>query len=168
MSAPPLPSAFGNYALGEFVEITPPDAINWLPQTLGWLALAIALLGFAVHRGWRALQHWHRNRYRREASKRLRALPAASEPKSFVADLNRVLKITALTAYSRERVAQLSGENWANFLHRQCHQSPFSEAQLLLLSAAAYRDDEIDRKLQQQLLTASLLWVENHTVAKTT
>ena len=29
MSAPPLPDIFGNYALGEFVEVVAPNAISW-------------------------------------------------------------------------------------------------------------------------------------------
>ena len=37
MSAPPLPEAFGNYALGDFVEVISPASISWLPQTPGWL-----------------------------------------------------------------------------------------------------------------------------------
>ena len=54
MSAPPLPEAFGNYALGEFVEVVSPADISWLPQTAGWTWVGIALLLFAGHRGWRA------------------------------------------------------------------------------------------------------------------
>ena len=65
MSAPPLPDAFGNYALGDFVEVVSPAAISWLPQTAGWAWLGLAALALALYKGWRWLQHWHRNRYRR-------------------------------------------------------------------------------------------------------
>ena len=74
MSAPPLPDAFGNYALGEFVEVVPPPDISWWPQTTGWWWLGAVLAGFALHRGWKLLRHWYRNRYRREAAGRLQRL----------------------------------------------------------------------------------------------
>ena len=65
MSAPPLPEAFGNYALGDFAEVVSPAAVSWLPQTVAWRWLAAALAVYLLYRGWRWLRHWHRNRYRR-------------------------------------------------------------------------------------------------------
>ena len=35
MSAPPLPDIFGNYILGDFVEVVSPENVSWLPQTVG-------------------------------------------------------------------------------------------------------------------------------------
>jgi len=162
MSAPPLPEAFGNYALGEFAEVVPPESINWLPQTAGWLWLGIALLGVIVHYAWRAIKHWYSNRYRREAIGRLRALSQNPDSGELVADINRILKITALVAYSRESVAKLSGQSWANFLNRQCEHPPFNTEQQLLLATAAYRNANVDQQHGQQLMAASLLWVSQH------
>ena len=109
---------------------------------------------------WRALKHWYRNRYRREAIGRLQALANLEGSSELVAEINRVLKITALVAYSRETVAKLSGNNWAQFLNQQCEQPPFSTAQLELLATATYRGQVIGS--QQQLLQASVQWVEQH------
>ena len=160
MSAPPLPEIFGNYALRDFIEIVSPESISWLPQTAGWLWLSLGLLGLGLHYVWRALKHWYRNRYRREAIGRLQALANLEGSSELVAEINRVLKITALVAYSRETVAKLSGNNWAQFLNQQCEQPPFSTAQLELLATATYRGQVIGS--QQQLLQASVQWVEQH------
>lgn len=162
MSAPPLPEIFGNYALKGFAEVVPPDSISWLPQTAGWLWLGVAVFAFAAYTAWRAIKYWYRNRYRREAIARLRALAATSETTDAVADINRVLKITALVAYSRERVAKLSGENWVDFLNQQCEQPPFNREHRELLANSVYRSQEGSQS--QQLMQASLQWVEMHRI----
>ena len=161
MSAPPLPEIFGNYALRDFAEVIPPGGISWLPQTTGWLWLGLGVLGLALFHGWRMAKHWYRNRYRREALIRLRALANKDDPDELIADINRVLKITALVAYSRENVAKLSGQSWVDFLNRQCEQPPFSGEQMDLLATSVYRRQE-NTSQHSQLLQASACWVEQH------
>ncbi len=161
MSAPPLPEAFGNYALGDFVEVVSPTAVNWWPQTAGWGWLAAALSGLACYHLWRFLRHWYHNRYRREAATRLQGLAAARTPLR-VSELNRLLKLTALAAFAREQVAQLSGEDWVAFLNQHCPAAPFSEDQGRLLALAAYTGEPVETGAAQQLLLASLAWVREH------
>jgi len=162
MSAPPLPEAFGNYALGDFVELVAPAAISWWPQTSGWWWLGAALGVLATRRGWQALRRWYRNRYRREAAARLQRLAGSAEGSVAVADINRLLKLAALAAYSRERVARLSGQEWVDFLNRQCATPPFAPEQGRLLALAAYTGATTDAPGGRQLLAASLTWVRQH------
>ena len=162
MSAPPLPESFGNYALGDFVEVVSPEAINWLPQTVGWLWLAVAGLLVSAHYGWKSLRHWYRNRYRREAAERLQQLGTDPDTKHLVAELNRLLKLVALAAYSRDQVARLSGDAWVEFLRRECTTTPFSEPQLQLLAFGVYRREAVDLSMAQSLLNASLQWIRDH------
>jgi hypothetical protein len=162
MSAPPLPEAFGNYALGDFVELVAPAAISWWPQTTGWWWLGAALGVLAAHRGWQALRHWYRNRYRREAAARLLRLAGSAEGSVAVADINRLLKLAALAAYSRELVARLSGQEWVDFLNRQCATPPFAPEQGRLLALAAYTGASTDAPSGRQLLAASLTWLREH------
>ena len=162
MSAPPLPDAFGNYALGDFVEAVAPAAIDWWPQTAGWWWLGAALAGFALHRGWKRLRQWYRNRYRREAKARLQLLAQATNNETLVADINRLLKLTALSAYSREQVARLSGPEWVSFLNRHCPAPPFAPDQGELLALAGYTGRSIEPGIGQQLVAASLVWIEQH------
>lgn len=162
MSAPTLPEVFGNFALGEFVEVVPPAAVSWWPQTPGWWWLGAALLAFIAHRGWRALRHWYRNRYRREAAARLQLLAESQPPAGLVPEINRLLKLTALAAYSREQVARLSGNDWVAFLNARCPAPPFSEEQGQLLAVASYAGGEVAPPVARQLLAASLSWVNQH------
>ena len=161
MTAPPLPEIFGNYALVDFAEVVPPESISWLPQTVGWSWLGVAVLALTLHYLWRRLKHWYRNRYRREAVARLQALSSNTGATEFVADINSVLKITALVAYSRESVAKLSGESWVNFLNQQCEQPPFTPEHIELLARSVYRVQAFELQ-RDQLTQASVIWVEQH------
>ena len=162
MSAPPLPDAFGNYALGDFVEVVSPPAISWLPQTTAWGWLAAVLLIYGLIRAWRRLRHWYHNRYRREAAARLEQMAHENQSGALLGEVNQLLKRSALAAYSREQVASLSGEQWANFLNRQCAEGPFSPEQCRLLALGVYTGQTLDASSGQALLIASLRWVREH------
>lgn len=168
MSAPPLPDAFGNYALGAFVEVVSPQAISWLPQTVGWWWLGAILLAALIRYGWKRLRHWYRNRYRREAAARLQQLAnthdrgVVDEQGTLISQVNRLLKLTALAAFTREQVASLSGTDWVSFLNNQCAAPPFSGEQGQLLALGAYSLQTLDTDTRQQLIAASLIWVREH------
>jgi hypothetical protein len=162
VSAPPLPDTFGNYALGDFVEVVAPAAINWWPQTTGWWWVAAALIVVLGRYGWRRLRYWYRNRYRREATVRLQQLAATSANDNWLLDINRLLKLTALAAFSREQVASLSGEAWVNFLNRQCTTPPFSAQQSQLLALGTYTGQTVATAHRQQMVDACVTWVREH------
>lgn len=159
MSLPPLPDIFGNYALGAFNEVVSPPAIDWLPQTPGWYAVAAALLLLLLRRGWFALRHWYRNRYRREALRRLQALEGADD---LAAALNQLLKLCAMAAFSRSQVASLSGPEWPDFLNALCDTPPFTGADSEVLAIGIYRRDALDPERRRQLLAAADSWVRQH------
>ena len=125
MSAPPLPDIFGNYVLQDFVEVVAPTAISWLPQTKGWLILGLVLIAFLLRYCARRVRLWYSNRYRREAEKRLQELEQAAVQSKLLSELNRLLKLTAMAAFSREQVARLSGDEWVDFLNSCCPTAPF-------------------------------------------
>ena len=162
MKLPPLPEIFGNYVLGDFVEIVSPDSIDWLPQTAGWAWLGIALLVVTCRYGWRRARHWYRNRYRREAIARLQYLSAITTAEFSLAELNKLLKLTALAAFSREQVARLSGEEWIDFLNRHCPSPPFSPELQEVLVTGAYRNTAVDDRTRQHLLAACHTWICDH------
>lgn len=162
MSAPPLPQPFGNYALGDFAEVASPAAISWWPQTTGWWWLGAIVLALVLYRGWKKLRHWYRNRYRREAVERLQRIDSTGNSATLVADINRLLKLTALAAFSRDQVARLSGEDWVVFLNRQCPEAPFAAEEARLLAEAAYTGAPVDTAAGRRLLAASVAWVLAH------
>lgn len=159
MTAPALPEIFGNYTLGDFNEVVSPEAISWWPQTVGWTWVAAGLLILAGYHGWKRLVHWYRNRYRGEAINKLRQLPDSGNT---VVEVNRLLKLTALAAFSREQVASLSGEQWVGFLNAQCSEPVFDQAQGELLALAAYSGKTVEATAGRALLNASQAWIERH------
>ena len=122
----------------------------------------MALAAACAHYGWKKLRHWYANRYRREAAQQLAALDERSAAESLIADVNRLLKLVALAAYSREEVARLSGQPWADFLNRQCDSPIFTDKQMQLLASGSYRRPEMDDLVARGLLQASLAWVQAH------
>jgi uncharacterized protein DUF4381 len=162
MSAPPLPEVFGNYALKDFVEVVPPEAISWLPQTAGWYWLGALLTVVLLRVGWRKLRYWHHNRYRREAAARLHQLARDTAQDTWLIELNKLLKLTALAAFSREQVARLSGQEWVTFLNQRCASAPFSPDQCTLLARGVYEGSALTDATRADLITASLSWVNQH------
>ncbi len=162
MNTPPLPPAFGNYALENFVEVVPPPDVSWWPQTAGWAWLGTLLLALLLRRGWRRLRRWHANRYRREAAAALRRLAETTPRATPIADVNRLLKLTALAAYPRPAVASLWGPAWVRFLNQQCAAPPFDERAGQQLADGGYRGQAIEDTAREQLLAACQNWIDTH------
>jgi len=107
-------------ALRSLKDIVVPAPVSWMPQTWGWLIVALLLL-FAILL-WCALAYrrWRKNAYRREALKHLEEIEAAVRDAGKRAralnDLGELVKRTALAAWPREDVAATSGSAWAAFL----------------------------------------------------
>jgi hypothetical protein len=162
MSAPPLPDIFGNYVLGDFAEVVSPHAISWLPQTTGWAWLGAALLVLLLRYLFKRIQLWYQNRYRREAAARLEQLATNPDHKTWLIELNTLLKLTALAAFSREQVARLSGQDWVEFLNRHCAAPPFSAELGRVLALGTYTGTTVAETTRQQLLAAARNWVQTH------
>lgn len=154
---------FGNYALGDaFNEVVSPPDISWFPQTIGWAWLGALLVLLLLHRGWRRWRHWHANRYRREAIARVRAMQAGHHADNWLAELNRLLKLTALAGFPRHQVAALTGDGWIGFLNAQCPEPAFTERHAELLASGPYRLEAPAEEDREGLLCASLRWLETH------
>lgn len=118
-------------------DIVMPQPIPWIPATIGWLIVGVwllSLIGIAlVHN----VARYRKNRYRREAQA---VLDRISESDGHVAfTITSLIKRTALTAYSREEVASLSGPDWAEFLIRSSGDDPEVRKSASVLVEAAYQ-----------------------------
>lgn len=163
MRPPALPESFGNYALGEdFVEVVAPAAISWLPATAGWWWLGAAVSALLLRIAWKKMRRYYRNRYRREAQRRLRALAQAEPGEDWLVALNRLLKLTALAGFSRAEVAPLTGVEWVDFLNRRCATPVFTGQQRRLLAQGPYLQAVPGATEREQLLQASAEWIEHH------
>jgi hypothetical protein len=162
MSAPPLPDIFGNYALGDFVEVTPPADVAWWPQTAGWAWVGGLLALWLTRKLWLRARHWYRNRYRREALAKLAALEQVPANAQTAREVNHLLKLTALCAWSRESVASLTGGDWTEFLNGSCEAPPFDVELAKLLATGPYTAPDIDAATGSRLLSASRRWIAEH------
>lgn len=136
MALPELPDIFGNYAVARLEHLAEPAPVPAWPPAPGWLVLAALLVVALCVFAWKRWRRWQRNRYRREALAGLRAcrsLGVEQQP----AELARLLKITALTAFPRQEVAALSGDAWLDWLAR--HGPGFSDESRGLLAQGQYR-----------------------------
>ncbi len=162
MSLPPLPREIESHVLADLQHIVSPPPVAWHPAAPGWLWLAVTLLALVLYWCGLRLRRWGRNRYRREAVRILHGLGAVDGSPCTVASINRVLKLAALAAWPRERVAPLSGRSWVNFLNNHCPGAPFDTRQLSLLAAGAYQHQSPAPDELRRLTAAAALWIMCH------
>lgn len=137
-----------------------PEQVAWWPQTPGWWILLAWLVAIATLLAWRGYRHYRHNRYRREALILLGAIEtrAQGNPASVAVEVATLLKRTALAAYPRAQVAQLYGDEWADFLLRTSGHDPTIEQSASQLATAAYRAG-IDGT---GLIAPTRRWIEIH------
>ena len=129
--------------LAQLRDIHMPTAIDTWPPAPGWWFLAALLLIalgaalFWLYRNWRA------NRYRREALAELESLRSefGGAPVAYLEHYSALLKRVALTRYSREQVAGLTGESWTLFLDRTGGTQEFTMGAGQALISGAYEKD---------------------------
>lgn len=119
--------------LDQLRPMVPPPPVSMVPQTIGWLAVLVVLVGataWGTYAGWR---HWRDNAYRRAA---LAQLDQVSDDPAAIASL---LRRAALSAFPRPTVAALRGKDWLLFLDRSYGGSEFSHGIGQVLTTAPYR-----------------------------
>lgn len=129
-----------------------PAPISMMPQTLGWVVLAVALslvLGLVLVTIWR---HRQANAYRRLALKELDR--CQNDP----AKAAEIVRRAALAAFPRSQVAGLTGEDWVGFLSQTADLSGFSASALGNLAAAPYRNGVTDPDAAE----VARHWIKSH------
>ncbi|GEM_PF-485952 len=151
---PELPERFGNPILRGWHEIRGPSPISWLPTAPGWRVLAVVMLLWLVRRGWRAWRLWWRNRYRREALRRL------ARSKHCPLTINEILKLAAMAASSRREVASLSGDAWIAWLDQRAPEVALSDDTKTLLSGSLYAQTE--QRISAAFSADAARWLRQH------
>ena len=152
-------------------DIVMPATVGSWPLATGWYFLSgLLLIGLAWF-GYRLLQHWMRNRYRRAALSELQwltdRLDNHEERDANLRQIPVLLKRTALSVYPRYEVASLTGAGWHQFLNSKLKQPLFTEAIGEILDKAAYSTgdlQDIDPHAATSLLDVSRLWLQQHQV----
>ena len=151
--AEPLPNLID--LLDQLAEPAAPPPVPLTPQTWGWAVLAALAAALVIWLIARAVRHYHANAYRRAALAELEA--CGNDPAKVAAILRRA----ALAAWPRDRVASLTGDAWARFLHET---GGFAEEQGAVLRNAPWQPAPAPSPALRQ---AAEEWVRHHRVSRT-
>jgi hypothetical protein len=147
-------------------DIVVPPPVAWWPPAPGWyavVAVGLAALALLAYHSWK---RWRRNRYRGEA---LRELGRLRETKR-QADLRQLpvlLKRAALSAWPRNDVAALVGEDWHRFLDESGQMDCFTSGVGDTLDCLAYASGSASLPTPDQAtaaLDAAEQWLKQHRV----
>jgi Domain of unknown function (DUF4381) len=140
-------------------DLVMPVPVPWWPPAPGWFIVSAVLV---MVLGWwliRAIQQWQSNSYRREALVLLGKIDGSG------AELPILIKRVALSAYPRERVASLTGEQWLAFLDQTGHTDAFTTGAGRWLARVAY-EPQLTASLSTSelngLRTAVRDWILRH------
>jgi hypothetical protein len=155
-------------SLDRLHDIVLPPATPWWPPAPGWLWVLGAVAVLALIALLRLIIHRQQNRYRREALAELKEFEGAQSADLTVqlAGMAALLKRTAMTAYSRDRVAALGGNDWFAFLDATGG-TRFSAGLGAALNEANYvtRAAGWDEAQTRQLAAEIHRWIRHHVPA---
>jgi len=153
-------------------DIVLPEPVPWIPQTPGWIVLAVLAVLLVCGVVGLAVQRHRARRYRREALASLvvleRQLSGSEARAAALAGLPVLVKRTALAFSNRETVAALSGEAWLAYLDGTLGGDDFSRGPGRTLPLIAYGTPEVVAALGQEevsnLTTLIRRWIRHHRV----
>ncbi len=137
------------------VEPSEPAPIPLVPETWGWVALALLVLALLGWGFWRWTAHRRANAYRRAALAELAEARTAAE-------VATILRRAALAAWPREDVASLTGDSWTDFI-AQTGRGAFPQEAEAELRIAPWRDQTAPPS--PGLRRAAKEWLRSHRAA---
>jgi cbb3-type cytochrome oxidase subunit 3 len=150
-----------------------PERVPFEMVTIGWyLAFGMCLLIFIVFVVF-LFRRWLKKKYRREANKILISdirplVLSPNQRQKGLSQLSGLLKQVAMKSYSREKVSELYGEPWIEFLNSTCRSVDFYKLQSVNLIDSQYQPNEklahIERSELEKLIRFSQKWIGGHSV----
>ncbi|TVU60548.1 DUF4381 domain-containing protein [Vibrio atlanticus] len=135
-------TAPSTYILRELHDVTIPESVSWVPQTIGWKILGVALLLVAFYLAYRIALKWWNNRYRKEALNELILLDARD--KNSTERTFKVLKV--VLRYLDSSNAKLFGQAYVNRLNAYLPVGANAD------TSSAFFSDEVSRLWMQSLI----------------
>jgi hypothetical protein len=173
--AEPTPAldASARAALEKLADIAAPHPVSFVPQTWGWVVLAIFIVLLAVWVLLRWYRHRKANRYRAEALAELasieRAIEGNAAPGAALAAIPPILKRVALAAWPRSRVAALAQSRWVNFVAGAEGEGALPAPLVRLLDDAEYRPPKgfaaVSPEDARACARAARHWIDTHRVS---
>lgn len=141
--------------LDQLRDIHLPEPVSMFPAAVGWYLLALFIVIALISAVW--LFFWHRNKstYRRQALSTLEQLQASQ---ATPAEINQLIKRVAVTAYGKERVAPLTGEQWTHWLKATSNTTMDTEVDDLLVSGIYQANAQVSSRTWQFAEN----WIKNH------
>jgi hypothetical protein len=158
-------------SLDRLYDIVVPPPLPWWPPAPAWYWILGFLLFAFIALALANVVRWQRNRYRREALRLWREqsklLTDPALRAHALVSLAELLKRTALSAFPRDQVAELTGAQWFDFLDRSAAQSSFASGEGQLLEGVAYDSRvaaTIDEKQAEKIAASVRAWIKYHLI----
>lgn len=150
-----------NSALAPFNEPEVALTINHWPQTWGWYCLLVAGVILGLLKIHAQMKKWWRNRYRREALRRLQHTASQPMRKRLLA-AHELLKIVSVYLYGREMIAPLNDTDWYDLLNGSVDTPTFTKEQQSSVHQALYGGLELTETDIYAYLSAVESWLKMH------
>jgi len=160
-------------SLDKLADIVVPAPVSWMPQTWGWIAVAVvaAALGAWLYLRWR--REREANRYRAEAIEAIEALGSrmadAQSRAAALAAIAPIVKRAALAAWPRTEVASLTGDEWIAFLRAHSAGASLTDPVARLLGDLEYRSPDALASMSadeaKACVVAAREWIGSHRVS---
>ncbi|MBG7630428.1 MAG: DUF4381 domain-containing protein [Bacteroidetes bacterium] len=143
-------------------DILEPDPLPFTFETIGWKILGVVLLIVASILFYKWLKLYQKNKYRREAIKKLKFIEANNTQSQYkINQLNIILKQVAMVTFGREQVAQLYGNDWFLFLDSKSEKSTFVKYSSNFTDAI-YSKKEVDDTRLKSIYKLTKTWINEH------
>ncbi len=160
-----------NKELEGLKEISLPDPVPYIPQSIGWYILFGILFLLMIWFIYRFFRKRKQNRYRRIALVKLKGVSEGldrGEDYVKIREIPELVKWTALQCYGRKQVARLSGDEWLTFLDNSFKSSGFKSGPGRLLPKLAYGAESKIKEASGQdvdgLIRLIRRWIRRHRV----
>lgn len=143
-------------SLDRLHDVSVPPEISWWPPAPGWyVVLAILGMGLCLLT-WRSFLKYRSNAYRRIALRELQLM----QDHASVAEL---LRRTALAVAPRQLIANLTGEQWLDWLSSQCS-DPIPDSVKSMLIDGPYRITAVPAETDS-LKRYAARWIAQHQIS---
>lgn len=152
-----------NEVLLELDPLFEPDPVTFTFDSPGWYVVGgilLLLICWALVRG---IKQYRKNKYRREALRRMGQLmvEVPNDSKHLLFEIRVLLKRVAIEKFGRTRVASLSGLEWLQFLEKTGKNTPFTDCEILIHQDNDWLKDTIDDRLHEAVALTKK-WLKTH------
>lgn len=154
------------YSLENLNDIIVPDGLGIFPLAPGMTLLICFVIGLLFYWSYHQWVTYKSDAYRRQALHEIALIQQQQSPLSLLA-LPALMKRVALTRYSDEQVASLSGLSWLQFLEKSSGISEFNQWPGNSLATLPYDKSVVARltpQEQQVLFQLCRRWIKQHRI----